>query len=90
MIGLSHRLPEITVAIGLVGFGAWWLQRGDDAPPPERRCEPHEQNTDCFRPVPGGTFLMGAQAVSPDAPGYDPKATPEEGPPTRSRCRRSG
>jgi serine/threonine protein kinase/formylglycine-generating enzyme required for sulfatase activity len=30
--------------------------------------------------IPGGRFLMGAQASDPDAPNYDPEATPEEGP----------
>ncbi|MCH2106229.1 MAG: bifunctional serine/threonine-protein kinase/formylglycine-generating enzyme family protein [Planctomycetes bacterium] len=30
--------------------------------------------------IPGGTFLMGAQADDPSAPNFDPAATPEEGP----------
>lgn len=32
-------------------------------------------------PVPGGTFLMGAQDNAPDRPGYDPHAFTDEGPP---------
>ncbi|QDU69973.1 bifunctional serine/threonine-protein kinase/formylglycine-generating enzyme family protein [Engelhardtia mirabilis] len=31
--------------------------------------------------LPGGTFLMGAQSEDPSAPGFDPQAVPNEGPP---------
>jgi formylglycine-generating enzyme required for sulfatase activity/serine/threonine protein kinase len=30
--------------------------------------------------IPGGTFAMGAQNLAPEMPGYDPAATPYEGP----------
>ncbi len=35
----------------------------------------------CARQVAGGSFLMGAQSADPAAPGYDPHAEPNEGPP---------
>lgn len=35
----------------------------------------------CFTSIPGGTFVMGAQATDPDAPGFDPDAEPDEAPP---------
>jgi formylglycine-generating enzyme required for sulfatase activity len=34
----------------------------------------------CFREVPGATVRLGAQAVDPSAPGYDPAARPDEAP----------
>lgn len=34
----------------------------------------------CMVEIPGGTFLMGAQATDPKAPRYDPQARPDEGP----------
>lgn len=55
-----------------------------EAPPvPSDRpglCE-GDGSRDCFVELPGGSFLMGAQATAPDQPGYDPAARPEEGPP---------
>jgi formylglycine-generating enzyme required for sulfatase activity len=39
------------------------------------------QASGCFLPVRGGTFLMGAQATQPSAPGYEPHAAADEGPP---------
>jgi Uncharacterized conserved protein len=49
---------------------------------PERwRCTEQVGFHGCFKPVAGGTFLMGAQSEDPMAPGYDPAARPEEGPP---------
>lgn len=35
----------------------------------------------CWRWLPTATFLQGAQADDPSAPGHDPAARPEEGPP---------
>jgi formylglycine-generating enzyme required for sulfatase activity len=37
--------------------------------------------------LPEDTFIMGAQADDPDAPGYDPEADEDEGPPHRVRLR---
>ncbi len=37
----------------------------------------------CSQRIKGGTFLMGAQAEDPNAPGYDPRARPDEGPPRK-------
>lgn len=34
----------------------------------------------CYVAIPGATFKMGAQATDPAAPGYDPAASPGEGP----------
>lgn len=36
--------------------------------------------------IPGGTFLMGAQATDPSAPGYDVDASIDEGPPHEVHC----
>lgn len=49
-------------------------------PPVELRCETNPQSG-CYRRIPGGTFVMGAQSADPAAPGFDPSARPEEGPP---------
>ncbi|MGC6493959.1 MAG: formylglycine-generating enzyme family protein [Myxococcota bacterium] len=40
---------------------------------------------DCLTPITGGSFLMGAQATAPDAPGYDPEAHSHEAPPRTTR-----
>ncbi len=37
-------------------------------------------SVDCFVAVPAATFMMGAQAEEPSAPGYDPQALPDESP----------
>lgn len=50
--------------------------------PPDWTCEVKVSN-DCFAKIPGGTFLMGAQASDPAGPGHDPDARPDEGPPHR-------
>lgn len=55
------------------------LRATEPLPPKERCGSPGAQPT-CFVYVPGGTFLMGAQASDPSKPGYDPAARPEEGP----------
>lgn len=65
--------------LGLAGCG--WSSQPVTAPPVSAQCGQQGTGTDCFLPVPGGTFLMGAQASDPEAPGYDPHAQPEEGPP---------
>lgn len=44
-------------------------------------CVESEPTPACFKAVDGGRFLMGAQATDPAAPGYDPLAKPDEGPP---------
>lgn len=51
-----------------------------DAPPSDLQCTPDRPRNDCFTWVGGGTFLMGAQATDPGAPGYDTNAAPPEGP----------
>lgn len=48
-------------------------------PPPELQCTV-SRATGCFLFVEGGTFLRGAQATDPAAPGFDPDARPDEGP----------
>jgi formylglycine-generating enzyme required for sulfatase activity len=48
------------------------------------QCATSHENA-CFLPVPGGQYLRGAQSSDPNAPGYDPDAFPEEGPPHRVR-----
>ena len=48
--------------------------RDRDTPDPDR---------DCVIYVPGGRFVMGAQASAPDEPGYDPGAGADEAPPHR-------
>ena len=39
----------------------------------------------CMVAVPGGSFLRGAQSTDPEAPGFDPDARVDEGPPGRVR-----
>lgn len=52
------------------------------APPPDWQCPDEGPGpATCFVHVPGGTFLMGAQATDPSAPNHDPAALPHEGPP---------
>lgn len=43
------------------------------------RCD-RSKSRGCFALVPGGHFLMGAQAADPAAPNHDPRARPDEGP----------
>jgi formylglycine-generating enzyme required for sulfatase activity len=50
-------------------------------PPEHLRCGAGQDREDCWIRVPGGSFLMGAQATDPAAPGYDEAAQPHEGPP---------
>lgn len=69
----------IGIVIALAGCSGWWIEAG---PPEALRCE-HDPSSSCFVRVPGGTFWMGAQADDPEAPGFDPQARPEEGPPRR-------
>ncbi len=47
----------------------------------ELRCDKGRRGSGCFLEVPAGAFLMGAQSTDPGAPGYDPRARPEEAPP---------
>jgi formylglycine-generating enzyme required for sulfatase activity len=47
--------------------------------PEDWRCDARTTST-CFVRVPGGSFPMGAQAASADAPNHDPDAEPHEGP----------
>jgi iron(II)-dependent oxidoreductase len=62
---------------------------GTEAPPADGpsdwlRCDKSGNSLDgCFLWIPGGAFLMGAQARDPWAPGYDNKAQPDEGPPRK-------
>ncbi|MCB9664999.1 MAG: SUMF1/EgtB/PvdO family nonheme iron enzyme [Alphaproteobacteria bacterium] len=57
---------------------------GEPEPPPLQRCTFGKDDLEtCYVQVPGGSFLMGAQATDPAAPGYDPEALPDEGPPHR-------
>ncbi len=48
--------------------------------PEELVCRGFRGGWGCFRQMPGGRFSIGAQATDPNAPGYDARATPEEGP----------
>jgi len=73
----------------LVGLSAAILARWigppqwpTSGPPEELRCDVHTSDQ-CFVRVPGGSFLMGAQADDPGSAGYDPAALPHEGPPTQ-------
>jgi sulfatase modifying factor 1 len=53
----------------------------DGGPPEADRCpEARHAESSCFDLVPAGTFLMGAQAADPAAPGHDPAALTSEGP----------
>jgi formylglycine-generating enzyme required for sulfatase activity len=69
------RTTRVVVALAaLVGCG-----RGG---PPPYSCATHATPlAACFTSVPGGTFVQGAQSTTPNAPGYDPAARPDEGPP---------
>jgi formylglycine-generating enzyme required for sulfatase activity len=51
------------------------------SPPEADRCAADKPGTRCWVEIPAGTFWMGAQATDPSARGYDPNATPAEGPP---------
>jgi len=51
------------------------------APPEADRCSDTTPGVRCWASVPGATFLMGAQATDPSAPGYDAHAASNEGPP---------
>ena len=44
-------------------------------PPAEQQCANARMGWDCWLPVPGGAFRMGAQASDPAGPGYDASAT---------------
>lgn len=77
-------LAVLLLAVGAVAGAAWWRFHVPTATPPPApwRCDSgKDARWDCFVPVPGGTFLMGAQATEAKAPGYDADASPNEGPP---------
>ncbi|MCB9666000.1 MAG: formylglycine-generating enzyme family protein [Alphaproteobacteria bacterium] len=80
---LPRRLPEMLSLAALAGIVWWVWPRPSVEPPPRLQCgHPDASAVDqCFVPVAGGTFLMGAQADDPEAPGHDPAAQPHEGPP---------
>jgi sulfatase modifying factor 1 len=63
------------------GRGEPRLAAGLTELPARYQCDAPGADLDCFDYVPGGTFWRGAQASDPAAPGYDPDAAPEEGPP---------
>jgi formylglycine-generating enzyme required for sulfatase activity len=67
------------VLLTLTGCGWFTTPAAPAGPPDELRCAVRP-NYGCFVEVPGGTFQMGAQAASPDAPGYDADALDDEGP----------
>lgn len=68
--------PVLALLLAACGL----LPSAERAPPPELQCETNKADG-CFRRVEGATFLMGAQAADPGAPGHDPDAQPDEGPP---------
>lgn len=76
--------PAMVLAIIGTSGCSWVLDLLDPgpAPPSELRCGDEPPNGRvCYVPIPSGSFLMGAQASDPAAPGYDPDAAPHEGPP---------
>jgi formylglycine-generating enzyme required for sulfatase activity len=76
-------IPELIV-LAAFAFAAWRFWPVATVDPPETlRCGHPEVDLDCFLPVPGGSLLMGVQATDPAAPGFDPEAQPNEGPPHR-------
>lgn len=76
-----RRLPEIITVLSVVGIIAWRISRTEEAPPEAMQCGEVDLTEGCFRRVPGATFLMGAQATAPQAPGYQADAEAHEGPP---------
>lgn len=79
---------KVVAGIGLVVVGGlvahrWWpiAQRSS----PSHRLPARESCSTgvlgCFQRVEGGSFLMGAQSTTPGAPGFDPEAQEDEGPP---------
>ena len=62
----------------LVGCGLF----GSSGPPDEQRCAV-DPSDGCFLEIAGGSFFRGAQNTAPEAPGYDPDASEDEGPVTR-------
>lgn len=71
----------VLAGCGLLGSGVSErpVSPGGAEPPRDQQCA-HDKRDACFVRIDGGTFLMGAQADDPAAPGYDPAALPEEGP----------
>ena len=78
-------LREATPVRALVWLFAAGCQWGDSAPPLDLQCGEiiRTNRYDCFVPVPAGDFVMGGQAEDPAGVGFDPEATPSEGPPHR-------
>jgi sulfatase modifying factor 1 len=68
------------VWLTLTGCGWLWGAAEVSTPPEAQRCETR-RSFECFAEVPSGSFLYGAQASDPQAPGFDPAAQPDEGPP---------
>lgn len=58
--------------------GAESVRVGTLTTPPGPSCQ--EDGHGCWLEVEGGTFLRGAQASDPAAPGHDPRAAADEGP----------
>ena len=76
---LRPTLIAVVTLVGCRGGSAIPVPAPPEPLPDAMRCET-TPGPECFVPVQGGTFLMGAQASDPDAPGYDPLAKANEGP----------
>lgn len=74
-------LRSVVVPLFAAFAGCRACDRAPEGPPAELRCEHPDADRSCFVAVAGGTFLRGAQASAPGAPGYDPAAADDEGPP---------
>jgi formylglycine-generating enzyme required for sulfatase activity len=75
------------LAAGAIGVLACRGGERGESPPRLEACRERTE-LGCFLKVPGGEFLRGAQASDPAAPGYDPDAQPDEGPPRPTRVGR--
>lgn len=77
---LRRRAALAGLALTLWGVAACGRTPVEPPAPPDRIQCKKADNNECFVQIPGGTFLMGAQATDPNAPGYDPLASASEGP----------
>jgi sulfatase modifying factor 1 len=77
LLKLVAALAALAATHGLVLLTKWLLESVPPVGADDCAAMPAHG---CMVLVPGGRFLMGAQATDPAAPNYDPDAQPHEGP----------
>lgn len=76
----SEVVPEVSAPVASRQVADFAIPPGAQTLPAAWACPPDAPTPGCFRAVAGGSFQMGAQAVTPTGPGFDTHAAPDEAP----------